>query len=204
MSKHALAAAFLLSMTGFATAQVDSAAGPDFWAVSGLSVGSSLNVRSGPSSSASVTVQIGEGTIVRNLGCQGTGTQRWCQIQSPDGLAISGWANGKYLRESSPPSDADAVVAGTSYNATGTLPCRLEAFPTAETCPFGVIRASTGLASVFITLPDGAERLIEFRDGTPVTPTGSTLQSSRVDDLTTLVLDGGREAYTIADVVFHD
>lgn len=202
--KMVLVAPILMSMSGISLAQDDAAAGPDFWAVTGLKPGSSLNVRVEPSPSAEIALRISEGTILRNLGCEDKGADRWCRVESPDGLAISGWVSGSYVRKSGPPPDADALVAGTQYNATGTLACTLIEHPETTQCPFGVIRASTGLASVFITLPEGDQRLIEFRDRSPVTPTGSIMASSRSEDMTTIVLDGGKETYTIADVVFGD
>lgn len=202
MTRLAPIAAVLVSLTGFALAQDDAASGPDFWAVDGLKAGSSLNVRSEPSTSAPVSVQISQGTILRNLGCEGTGASRWCQIASPDGLAISGWASGAYLVESGPPPAADALVAGTRYNATGSLPCTLADHPDITQCPFGVIRANPALASIFITLPDGDERLLEFRSGQPVAPPGTTMTFANVEDMTTVILDDGAETYTIADVVF--
>lgn len=66
----------------------------DFWVVTGLSAGSALNVRKGPSTSSAVTIQISDGTIMRNLGCQGDAQQRWCRVESPDSLAVSGWVSG--------------------------------------------------------------------------------------------------------------
>ena len=200
-----VAAAFLpaLLMVAPAVAQDDGpASGPDFWAVAGLRVESALNVRTGPSTRSPVVVQVSEGTILRNLGCQGEARQRWCKVESPDGLAISGWVSGLFLRESGPPPAGDALVAGTPYNATGYLPCTLASSDDTTLCPYGVIRANAALASIFITLPDGSERLLEFRDGLPVAPPATTMTSSKRDDMTTVTLDGGTETYTIADVVF--
>ncbi len=202
MTRLAIISAILVSMTGIALAQDDAASGPDFWAVAGLKAGSSLNVRSEPSISAPVSVRISQGTILRNLGCEGTSKSRWCQVASPDGMAISGWVSGAYLVESGPPPAADALVAGTPYNATGSLPCMVAGHPDITQCSFGVIRANAALASIFITLPDGGERLLEFRDGQPVAPPGTTMTFTKVEDTTTVILDDGAETYTIADVVF--
>lgn len=189
-------------MVGPAVSQDNGAtSGPDFWAVAGLRAGSALNVRTGPSTGSPVVVQVSEGTILRNRGCQGEARQRWCAVESPDGLAISGWVSGLYLQESGPPPAGDALVAGTSYNATGSLPRTLVSHPETVLCPYGVIRANAALASVFITLPDRSERLLEFRNGQPVAPPGTTMTSTKREDLTTVTLDGGTEIYTIADVV---
>jgi len=192
----------LLAMPGQVFAQALGADGPDFWSVTGLRPDASLNVRAGPAISSPVVMQISAGTILANLGCQGEGTTRWCQVQSPDGMAIKGWVSGRYLSESGPPQPVDALVAGTPYNARGQLPCKLAQAPEITACPFGVIRARTGLASIFITLPGNDERLIEFRDGAPVAPPGTTMTASKSQDMTTVTLGDGAEVYTIADVVF--
>ena len=177
------------------------AGGPDFWKVAGLSAGGSLNVRTEPSSSADVALKISSGTVLRNLGCRTIDGTRWCQVESPDGVTIKGWVAGRYLVESGPPPEGDAKVAGTPYNATGELACTLAAFPGTTTCPFGVIRAPTGLASIFIKLPDGGERLLEFRNGSPVAPPGMQMTSTRDGDTTIVNLDGGAEVYSVVDVV---
>jgi uncharacterized protein YraI len=75
------------------------AAGPDFWAVSGIGSGQRLNVRREPSPRAPVLGTLGEGEVVRNLGCRGSGQDRWCQIRSTRGMDVTGWVAGRYLRE---------------------------------------------------------------------------------------------------------
>lgn len=74
--------------------------GPDFWAVTGLTLGDSLNLRAGPTRKDRVIGRLAEGAVVRNLGCRMTGKQRWCQVESPVGV---GWVASNYLRESGPP-----------------------------------------------------------------------------------------------------
>lgn len=186
-----------------ALAQSDTAAGPDFWAVTGIAAGSALNVRSGPSASASIVSRISGGTIVRNLGCEGEGRTRWCRVEAPDRQAFNGWVFGRYLVESAPPAPSDALVAGTDYNATGDLACVLAGSPAVKSCPFGVIRVpAKALASIFITLPDGEERLIEFRDGVPVQPPGTSMTFEQKDDTTVVSLNDGDEVYSILDIVY--
>lgn len=184
-------------------AQQLGADGPDFWAVSGLREGSSLNVRAEPSASANVLIRVSPGTVLRNLGCTGERDARWCQVESPDGLAIKGWVAGRYLVETAAPGPADALVAGTPYNATGEIACVLVATPEVSSCPFGVIRAPNGLASIFITRPGTAEdRLLEFRNGEPVAPAGVTMTSRREADITVVNLDDGAEIYSIVDIIY--
>jgi len=49
---------------------------------------------------------------------------------------------------------ADAKVAGTSYHATGTVPCSVGTDPKGSAqCSFGVIRSSSGHAEVYLASP---------------------------------------------------
>jgi hypothetical protein len=72
--------------------------GPDYWQVSGLSGGDTLNVRAGPSTSNSVIATVRNGDTLRNLGCTMNGSTRWCQIETQRGAR--GWVAGRYLHES--------------------------------------------------------------------------------------------------------
>lgn len=77
------------------------AGGPDFWEVTGVPAGDTLNLRSGPSTHASVVGEIGNGSVMRNLGCKMAGGQRWCRVARPEDPGSKGWVAGRYLRESS-------------------------------------------------------------------------------------------------------
>jgi len=75
----------------------------------------------------------------------------------------------------------DAMVAGTPYHATGTVPCSVGTDPKGSTqCSFGVIRgAKTGSAEVYLTQPGfdvtihkDRLRVLEF-DGDNVTSTAA-------------------------------
>jgi hypothetical protein len=46
---------------------------------------------------------LGNGVIVKNLGCKTAGGQRWCKVARPEAPDRHGWVAGRYLRESSPP-----------------------------------------------------------------------------------------------------
>lgn len=195
-------AVLVLALHMPAFAQDQGADGPDFWSVREMREGSSLNVRSEPSLSAPVVTRISPGTVLRNRGCEGEGASRWCEVESPDGLAIKGWVSGSYLQESGPPGPSDALVAGTPYNATGEIVCALAQAPEVRSCPFGVIRASNGLASIFITRPGQDDRLIEFRDGSPIAPAGTDMTTRRDGDVTVVTLDNGAEVYSIIDIIY--
>lgn len=73
--------------------------GPDFYVVTGLATGDTLNVRSKASTSGTVIARLSQGAKVRNLGCERIGTTRWCQIRTTGGVDVTGWVNGRYLRE---------------------------------------------------------------------------------------------------------
>jgi hypothetical protein len=87
--------------------------GPDFWQVSGLNGGDTLNVRSGPSTSNSVLATVRNGDTLRNLGCTMSGSTRWCQVQTAQGQ--TGWVAGRYLHESfgtAPPHPSTLPATG--------------------------------------------------------------------------------------------
>jgi uncharacterized protein YraI len=73
--------------------------GPDFYVVRGLTAGDTLNVRSSASTQGAVIARLAQGARVRNLGCQTNGQTRWCKIQTTGGVEVTGWVNGRYLRE---------------------------------------------------------------------------------------------------------
>jgi hypothetical protein len=75
--------------------------GPDFWEVQGVPPGDSLHLRAGPSTHDRVVGELGNGSILRNLGCRMSGEQRWCHVARPEDSTSKGWVAGRYLRESS-------------------------------------------------------------------------------------------------------
>jgi hypothetical protein len=75
------------------------AGGPDEWRVSGLWAGDLLNIRSEPSARSRIVASVPNGTRLANGGCRMVGASRWCRVDLPGGSGISGWANGRYLRE---------------------------------------------------------------------------------------------------------
>ncbi|MFN3722533.1 MAG: SH3 domain-containing protein [Paracoccaceae bacterium] len=77
----------------------DLSGGPDYWRVSGLPRGETLNVRQAPTTRSKVLTTLPEGARVRNLGCQMSGQTRWCLIRSTTGVDVTGYVAGRYLRE---------------------------------------------------------------------------------------------------------
>lgn len=175
--------------------------GPDFWEVTGLSGNGSLNLRAGPSTKDAVVTRLGNGARLQNLGCKDVAGQRWCKVAMVTDAAVSGWVTGQYLREAGAAGAGrtDALVPGTTYNATASVACTLRAFPGTTECPAGVTRGGPGLGTLFITRPDGFERVIEFADGNVRPMSGVTsFDWSRSGDETTIIVDG-EETYVIVD-----
>lgn len=151
--------------------------GPDFWSVSGLQAGSTLNLRAGPDTRYAVRGLLRRGDIVQNQSCRLTGDQRWCQIRA-QGTGQTGWVAGQYLSEAAAPNQPAALPGGpkgngTPFDATGLVPCAL-AGQVPGNCPFGVIRDGPGNAGVWIATGGGAERQILFEGGAPVAVSPAT------------------------------
>ncbi|WP_347310733.1 SH3 domain-containing protein [Defluviimonas sp. SAOS-178_SWC] len=73
--------------------------GPDFWVMTGVPAGDTLNMRSGPGTGYGVIARAQNGQIFRNLGCRGSGNSRWCDVETKSG-SVRGWVSGRYLQES--------------------------------------------------------------------------------------------------------
>jgi len=175
--------------------------GPDFWAVTGVPAGDTLNLRAGPSAQDAALLQLGEGAVVRNLGCRPVDGARWCRVQLTGDADAIGWVNGRFLREAAAPAPrSDATVGGTAYHATGSLPCRGRGQATA-TCQFGVTRSGPGSAVVDVTFSDGGRRTLRFSDGRVSTAEGEA-RSTREGD-TTIVDVGDAERFVVPDAVIN-
>lgn len=180
-----------------------NAGGPDFWEVIGVPSGDTLNIRTQPSTSSSVVVELGNGAIVQNLGCRQSGGQRWCRVRLTGDSDMEGWAAGRYLREaSSPGAEGDALVPGTKYNATGAVDCTFKNNPSVRSCDFGVVRNSDGGATINIKFPDGFTRVLRFRAGGVTSSSGSQVVSERQGDNTIVSVDSA-ERFVIPDAVIE-
>ena len=98
----------------------------------------------------------------------------------------------------------DALVPGTSYHATGNLPCSMGGGQPTGSCPFGVARKGDGSGTVTVTKPDGRKRAIFFEHGKAVGADVSAADpgefgASRERDLTIVRI--GDERYEIPDAV---
>jgi hypothetical protein len=106
-----------------------------------------------------------------------------------------------------PPSTvapADALVEGTSFHATGNVPCSMGGGQPAGSCPFGVTREGEGGGMVTVTKPDGRARVIFFEKGKAIGCDASeadpgAFSASREGDSTIVLI--GTERYEIPDAV---
>jgi hypothetical protein len=152
----------------------------DFFEVTGVGGGDSLNLRDRPGASARIVGQLANGAVLRNVGgCRMTGETRWCNVETTGGVRVRGWVSARYLREprpgaggtasqlpASPPRANAAERAGQGrFDASGMLPCKqLAGQPTGQ-CRFGVARDPGGAAAVVVTRPDGRKRTLVFEGG---------------------------------------
>lgn len=75
------------------------AGGPDEWRVVGVPAGDRLNIRTKPYPSAPIVKRVPNGTRLANRGCRMVSGSRWCKVEGLGNPPLSGWANGRYLRE---------------------------------------------------------------------------------------------------------
>jgi len=204
-----------VSITGVTSAQAAPAkdfadglsGGPDFWEVTGLADGDSLNLRTQASSKSEALAQLSNHAVVRNQGCKLEAGQRWCKIEQLDGKHFSGWVAGRFLREAAAPgTDAtlnSSAVKGTGkpFQATGEIPCATVVGQPTSQCPFGVYREGPGKAAVWIKTHSGSEREIQFEAGKPMASnTASELSFEKSGDLF-LIRIGKEERYEIPEAV---
>ena len=175
--------------------------GPDFWRVTAGTNPAAM--RKAPSAQANIVMQFDEGAMLRNRGCRMVDGVRWCQVEFPGDASAVGWMRGTRLREGAPPA-GDALVPGTLFHTTGTVPCALAQGQPVMPCRFGVVRQGSGRAAVTIFLPGGTERIIRFENGVPssadTTGTGR-LSFTRKADLFLISINA--ERYEIPQAVVN-
>ncbi|WP_050786821.1 SH3 domain-containing protein [Rhodobacter ferrooxidans] len=202
-----------LRITGAASAgdyADGDAGGPDFWKVTGLATGDTLNLRAGPSTGDAVLGRLLAGAVVRNLGCRGGTGQRWCKVESG---GLRGWVAGRYLRETAspapvPPATRPRPVAngvlgnGEPFTATGKVPCAINRGQPTGQCAFGVIRPLPNEANLWIAMGNGKERYILFQGGIPAfTDADAAMTYEKDADL--FLIRIGTERYEIPEAVLN-
>jgi hypothetical protein len=184
--------------------------GPDFWEVTGVGGGDSLNLREGPSTQNRVVDTLADGDVLRNQGCKMVDGQKWCMVEPAAGDGPGGWVAGRYLRESDYYPSRDATVSsdvpvgnGQPFHATGEVPCSVVTGQPTGSCKFGVIRETPGNAGVWIDMNGRGERYFLFESGKPVyTDSAAGLSFEKSGDLY-LLRTGDGERYEIPEVVVY-
>lgn len=176
--------------------------GPDFWRVTGTGK-TPLALRSAPSQGAKIVMRFDDGAVLRNRGCRMAEGVRWCRVELPGDPSAAGWMPGDRLRESAPPP-GDARVAGSSFHATGHVPCALAKGQPTAPCAFGVERQGLGKAHVTVFLPVGGQRVIRFDNGVPSgsdAPDGARLSFTHQGDLFLISINA--ERFEIPEAVIN-
>jgi hypothetical protein len=185
--------------------------GPDYWGVTTKSADAKVSIRVSPSAAARVVGNLAGGTVLRNLGCRMAEGRRWCRVETLGAPRMSGWIAGEFLRESSYAGTAapeqDALVPGTDFHATGNIPCARYAAQPMNQCRFGVVREGQGNGAVTVFWPDGGNRVIFFKNGTPASSDQSeadgdvSLTVGRNADLFTITI--GAQRFEIPEAVIN-
>jgi hypothetical protein len=98
-----------------------------------------------------------------------------------------------------PRPSEDALVAGTSYNATAEIPCITSGGATRSRCKAGVMRIVGGEATVEIQTPEGGRRHVYFKDGRPDSSDASAPMRATREGDTNIIRIGTAEVYEIPD-----
>ncbi|MCV2863974.1 hypothetical protein [Defluviimonas sp. WL0075] len=110
------------------------------------------------------------------------------------------WSDGRFLTvmPTAPAPTATAPYSTDDYDATTLLPCSLGEPTQDQSCPAGILRGAPGVATIRITAPDGAERVLEFSEGAIASPGTDELTWAKDGD-TWYVGIGGREYYIVPE-----
>ncbi len=117
---------------------------------------------------------------------------------------VANYTLGIAIDAAAPAASTDAKVAGTTYEATGEIPCSMGGGAPTGSCPFGVERQGEGSAFVTVTKPDGRTRMIIFEKGVATgydfsQADNQPFSASKDSDLSTIMI--GQERYEIPDAV---
>ena len=63
--------------------------------------------------------------------------------------------------------EADALVPGTQFNATGPIECTRDRDAPTVSCEAGVVREGDGMGYIQVFWPDGGSRVIYYQNNRP-------------------------------------
>ena len=181
-------------------AAAQDATEPQFWEVTGLGAGETLNLRAEPATGGAVVAELARGTVLHNLGCSGDGAATWCEVELAEG-GPQGWVSGRYLTAYDEPA-ADIGDGGRvpGMAPTGTVFCQLgDAEP--DTCAFATQRKEDGAVELVVTFADGFERILDFQGGTVFSPDPTDEVTATRGDGKTVVEVNAVERIEVPDAV---
>jgi hypothetical protein len=139
-----------------------------YWAVTGVPSRDMLPVYEQPGVETTIIGTLPPDAVgLKNLGCRMAGGARWCKVEVGANPRKEGWVAGRYLRAvSSRERSPDAAAGGRRLRTiTGIVACTPAKAEAAGQCETRIQKAAPGLAMVYVTLPDGVVRVLNFRGG---------------------------------------
>lgn len=97
-------AAYLRPGEGRPPSEDDLTGGPDTWEVAGLRGSAVLPMHESAAQASRILISLINGDRLRNLGCRMVGQMRWCRVTYAEGVNVTGWVDGRYLKEAAPPA----------------------------------------------------------------------------------------------------
>ncbi len=100
---------------------------------------------------------------------------------------------------------ASARVGQGEFDATGQIPCAMEAGAAMTQCDFGVAREAGGTAAVAVTRPHGGKRVLFFENGSfasaDISGADGDIEASAQQQGDQHIIQVGDERYEIPDAV---
>jgi len=163
--------------------------------------GRPVAMRAAPSLRARVVMEFAAGYQLAGGTCRPGAATGWCQVWRPDEPEMRGYVRARDLVASGPAA-GDALVPGTRFNATGDLFCAAPGAKPEPRCPFGVVRAGPGRATVTVRRPDTSSLDMVFENGKVTAVRGAPDFAAERKGDSTVVTAGGL-VYEIPDAVIN-
>ena len=125
-------------------------------------------------------------------------------FRMPDESVFVFWHDASLEQAAGAEDNPTAPYSTPEYDATTLLPCSLDTPSHSEHCPAGIRRGppGSGSATIHVTTPDGAERVLEFAEGDVTSPGGGELTWGKQGDEWYIGIDN-REFYVIPEAAVY-
>ncbi len=176
--------------------------GPKEWQVTGVPNNLALPLRNLPRVLAGSTGFVRNGDILRNLGCIGRGTDKWCEVEVKKPRA-TGWVQAAYLRLPQKADPTPPAGNGPQIDLSGITYCQPDPSKPKMACSFNVAYGDRrGTARVWILTGHGTQRLIRFENALPVSSDGRGQLSYQIKGQT-MTIKVGRELFELQQDVLR-